>query len=156
MNYRQKIIMAVKNNAEKYFILRPKGWEATSSEAVEWLIKLKKPNHLYRSMTNKEYAATVGAHKPIKSTGLHSFAHEGTCFSDDPADAESYVNYGRDDPRKTGIPTYLIEIKKSDNIVRDRDGYYKTKDSIELKQVTNVWIMQDKDGAIVIRSLKNK
>jgi len=28
----------------------------------------------------------------------------------------------------------------------------KYKDSIELKQVTNVWIMQDKDGDIVISS----
>lgn len=136
------------------FILRPKGWEAISEEAVEWFNKHKKSDHLYRGMTNKEYAATIGAHKPLQSKGLHSFAHEGTCFSDDPADAESYVNYGRDDPRKTGIPNYLIEIKKSDNIVRDRDGYYKTKDSIELKQVTNVWIMQDKDGDIVISSFK--
>jgi len=149
------MVLAKYSVSSSSIVLRPKDWNATSDEAVAWLSKIKKSGHLYRGMTSQEYAATIGAHKPIKSTGLHSFKSEGTCFSDDPADAESYVNYGKDDPRKTNLPTYLIEIKKPDNIARDRDGYYKTTDSIDLNRVTNIWIMQAKDGAILLKSNSN-
>lgn len=133
--------------------LRPSGWRSTSDDAVGFLSKIKKADHFYRGMTADEFDATIGAGKPVQSTGKFSHRSEGTNFSDDPADAESYVNFGRDDPRTTGKPTYLVEAAKSDSMYRDTDGYMKDKSPVA---PTRVWMMDAKGGAIVATPIEIK
>ena len=138
--------------AKADIILRPKGWEAQGDAGQAWLKKVMRSGHFYRGMTNDEYKATVGAGKPIKSTGRYSFSIEGTSFSHDPGDAESYANSGRDDPRKTGKPTWLVEVLKTKTMYRDRDGYTKDKEPVDT--VTRVWRMYGKGGALVAKKVK--
>lgn len=97
------------------------------------------PGKVYRGMTKDEYDATVGAGNPIQSKGSYSFAAEGTCFADDPATAESYINFGRDDPRVTGQPNYLVEITRTDTMYTDTDWYPKDKNPVPIENVTSVW-----------------
>lgn len=105
-------------------------------------------------MTETEYKATVGARKPVWSTGDFSHSSEGTNFSDDPLDAESYVNFGRTDPRKTGKPTYLVEVSMTDSMSRWGDGYIKSPVPVPYGNVTRVWEMTGEDGAVVARRIK--
>ncbi len=88
----------------------------------------------------------------IKSDGRYSLEGEGTCFSDDAADAESYVNFGRSDPRKTRLPNYLIEVK-SDALQRAADGYWKAP-SVPASAITRVWCMFARGGAVVARKVR--
>lgn len=135
-------------------VLRPKEYQATTNEGYEFLESLKRPGHVYRGMTNTEYQATVGGNKPIMSTGAHSHSSEGTNFTEDPAGAESYVNFGRDDPRKTGTSNWLVEVKITSTIKLERDGYWKSKEPVTLDNVTRVWEMYpSEDGAVKIRQV---
>lgn len=113
---------------------------------------LTREGHLYRGMTEREWRS-VEATGFIKSTGRFSFASEGTSFSDDAEDAESYINFGRDDPRKTGVPTYLVEIRKMASIAQARDGYWKTKTPIPKSAITRAWKMVGDDDGEIIGSL---
>lgn len=126
-------------------IIRPVGWQAQNDIPASFT----RPGHLYRGMTEQEYLAHKKAGY-IQSTGRYSFAEEGTNFSDRADDAEGYVNFGREDPRKTGRPNYLIEVRNDPSVFTLwRDGYYKTPQRIPLGCITRVWIMFAKDGAIV-------
>lgn len=134
-------------------------WEGTTNEAYAWLNKLGKSGHVYRGMAHDEYKATVGKGKPVFSTGRYSLPIEGTCFSDDPMDAESYANFGRDDPRKTGKPTYLVEVKKTPTMYQDTDHYIKSHEPVDT--VTRVWqfyVVPHDDGvngkALAVKKLK--
>jgi len=135
-------------------VLRPAGWRATSDEGFEFLNRLKKPGHFYRGMTNAEYVATAGRRAPIRSTGAYSHVSEGTNFSDDPADAEGYVDFGRDDPRKTGRANYLVEVEKVETMYRDKDGYTKSREPVPFEAVTRIWEMYAEDDAVWIRRVK--
>jgi hypothetical protein len=91
-------------------------------------------------MEHEEFHATLGAGKPIKSNERYCVPGEGTCFSDNAGDAESYPNFGRSDPRKTGKPNYVVEIRHQPHIKQDRrDGYWKTQQSVHPKHVTRIW-----------------
>ena len=119
-------------------IVRPEGWEAVSDEAYD-LLSTTSSGYVYRGMTALEYENTVGSGNPIKSTGDYSFDFEGTSFTDDPGTAEGYVNFGRDDPRKTGISNYMVEVMRTDSMYLDRDGYIKDKEPVPLSAVTAIW-----------------
>lgn len=105
-------------------------------------------------MTSDEYRNTVGRQRDIMSTGRYSSSSEGTCFTDDAASAESYANFGADDPRITGKPTYLVEVAKTRSMYRDRDGYDKDRSPVPYGNVIRVWEMYADDGAIFARELK--
>jgi hypothetical protein len=151
----QAWVLPEARTASETLILRPDGWQATSDEGAAFLSRLKRPGALYRGMDVAEYKATVGSRKPLWSTGAFSFASEGANFAEDPADAESYANFGRGDPRKTGKPTYLVEVRKSEAIPRERDGYYKAPAPLPYSEVLRVWEMAAEDGAIVMKQVKS-
>jgi hypothetical protein len=152
-NSRIGIINAVKNIYQEEIVLRPIGWEITTGEASDWLRSLKHREFVFRGMTSEEYNNTVGKGLPIQSTGKYSLESEGTSFSENADDSESYVNFGRDDPRKTLKPNYLIEVAKSTDMIRDKDGYYKSKLPIEYEEVGRIWEMYNKNGKIVARRI---
>ena len=111
----------------------------------------------YRGMSEAEYKATVGAGKGIKSNLSSSIASvEGTNFSNTAQDAESYANYGKDDPRKTGVPNYLVEVSAGDNIEVKPDGYYHARGEVPKSQITRVWKMEAQDGAVVAKLIKDE
>jgi hypothetical protein len=112
--------------------------------------------HLYRGMTQAEFENTVGSGRGIKSTGAHSHSSEGTSFTHEPEVAESYVNFGRDDPRKTGKPNYIVEVRGQDGFYRDRDGYFKSKDEVSADRITRIWKMHDNDGEVVATLVQDK
>ncbi len=155
-------------------IVRPAGWKANNEEADKapnvWNrnppatqrdpkapfgppIEVP-PTHLYRGMTEVEFEAHQKAGF-IKSNGAYSHESEGTSYARDPSTAEGYANYGRDDPRTTGRPTYLVEIPNTSQFKRWDDGYYKTPDKIPLSQITRAWKMTAENDAIVARRLVN-
>ena len=129
-------------------IVRPAGWRTQGDEGREWLQTLRVPGLVFRGMTSAEYRATVGAGRPVQSRGDFSFRCEGTCFAEDPADAEGYVNYGRDDPRRTGEPIYLIAARVAPGMWKDRDGYIKTPETTE---PVAIWEMVAESGAVIAR-----
>jgi len=131
----------------KSFSVRSRGAEVGDVDNIN---SMHRPGHAYRGMTHEEYHATVGAGKGVKSRGDYSHSSEGTSFADHPDVAESYVNFGRDDPRKTGKPNYMVEVKQ-DHLQRDkRDGYLKAKVGAEIprEHITRVWKMHPHDGAV--------
>jgi len=134
-------------------VLRPEGWEALSDEAFETLGRWKSPTLVWRGMTQAEYRATIGARKPIWSTGSYSLEGEGTNFSTDPLDAEGYVNFGRDDPRKTHRPNYLVGVRRTPEMAQARDGYIKSPVPVDLSKVEVVWEMRGDDGVLVARKI---
>lgn len=140
--------------ASSYLVMRPEGWEATSDEAYKALDQWKRSGHVYRGMDSREYQATVGRGKPVWSTGNWSHESEGTNFADHPGDAESYVNFGRTDPRKTGKPTYLVEVKRTPSMEKWPDGYIKSPDPVPYSEVKRVWEMYPENGEIRVRTLK--
>lgn len=108
-------------------------------------------------MDEVEYAATLGAGEPVWSTGRYSLPSEGTNFAGDFPTAESYVNFGRDDPRKTGRPNYVVEIFPGDlDIRRNRQGYYEAFEPVPLTQVTQVWRMEGRNGSVVAVALRRQ
>lgn len=112
--------------------------------ARDFIAKQRVPGRLYRGMTKAEYDDTVGAGRGVESTNRYSLQSEGTSFADDPESAESYVNFGRDDPRTTGVPTFLVEIDPAglDFIERNRQGYFYAHKPVPQSHVTRVWRMQ--------------
>lgn len=127
-------------------MVRREGEEAGAPEIDKMLTR---PGHYYRSMTRAEYFATVAQKLGVKSRQDFSAPGEGTSFSDKASDAESYVNFGKDDPRKTGDPTYLIEVEGDAGMERGKDGYMKVKDEIPYSRVTQIYEMTGaKDGPI--------
>jgi hypothetical protein len=129
-------------------VIRPKGWQA----AVDNVDELSQPGHLYRGMTKEEYEATVNAGLGVKSRGDYSHATEGTNFAGKFSEAESYANYGRSDPRKTGKPNYVVEVV-GDGIQQAKDGYYKTS-GVDQDRITRVWELFDQDGEVVARQVR--
>jgi hypothetical protein len=119
----------------------------------EGLGSLSQPGRLYRGMTKAEYDATVGSGAGVQSRQNFSARNEGTSFAGDAPTAESYINFGRDDPRVTGKPTYLVEIDGRD-IPMDRDGYFKAKAAIGPERITKILEMTGApDGSIVARDI---
>jgi hypothetical protein len=58
-------------------------------------------------------------------------------------DAESYTNFGRTDPRKTGLPNYVIEIRRAALGIKDaRDGYPKTSKQIPVGRISRAWMIR--------------
>ena len=138
-------------DAGKGIIVRPKGLDAQSDG---FDVAITRDGHFYRGMTEDEYLATVGRGAGVKSTGAYSVSNEGTSLSARADDAESYVNFGRDDPRKTGRPTYLIEVSSGPDIVPSQDGYAKAANTIPPQRVTRVFRMADDGtGAIVAQEV---
>lgn len=119
----------------------------------ESLETLTKPNHFYRGMSEAEYNNTIGVGKNIKSNESSSVPGEGTNFSNDARDAESYANFGRTDPRKTGIPNYLVEIKGNEGLKQAKDGYFKASE-ISKDRITNIIKMEAKDNSIIGTEIK--
>ena len=123
--------------------MRERGHRA-GSDAV---FALTRKNHLYRGVTADEWESIVRTGR-IASTGRYSAPSEGTNFAGDAPSAEAYVNFGRDDPRITGVPTYLIEIEQPIGLRQSPDGYYK-QPSVSVGSITRAWKMIDESGAIV-------
>ncbi len=134
------------------FILYPEKWGVPSEEGREFLENMKKEGHAYRGMTSEEYNNTV-AKGFVKSRGDWSFEFEGTSFSERPGDGVSYANVGRTDPRKTGSPTYLIEVEVCCGMKRDRDGYIKTKERVPLENIMAIYEMYPEDDTIRIKKI---
>ena len=132
-------------------VLRPAGWGATGDDGRATLDKIKRPGHVYRGMEAAEYEATLGAGKPIYSTGAYSHRSEGTSFDGDPATAESYVNFGRSDPRTTGRDTFLVEVRRTASMYVDKDGYTKDRSPVSPENVTRVWRMFAQAGEVVMK-----
>jgi flagellum-specific peptidoglycan hydrolase FlgJ len=130
-------------------VLRPPGWEAGSDAVGE----LTRPGHFYRGMTEDEFNATLGGGQGVQSRADYSVVGEGTSFSHSAADAESYANYGRDDPRKTGRPTYLVEIRGDQGLTLDRDGYWKAQGEIPADRISRIIKMEPGGGAVLGRDL---
>ena len=126
--------------------VRPAGWDASATDFAA----MGRPGHLYRGMTQAEYDATIGAGKPLRSTGQWSAAGEGTNFAEDLDSAESYANYGQTDPRKTGAPTYVVEITREGETVAE-DGYVKLQGDVPLSRVTRVLHMRADGDRVVGR-----
>lgn len=131
-------------------ILRPVNWKTTGDDGVQFLNSLPTKGFFYRGMTKAEYDATVAKGLGVRSKNLHSLEGEGTSFSEDPATAESYVNFGRDDPRTTGRSNFLVQVSVGPDIQKKPDGYWHALDSIPQERVTGVWEMYPEDGAILI------
>lgn len=132
------------------FEVRPDGWGAAGEAAHAAFDAARTAGWLWRGMTGAEYVATIGAGQPIQSLGAYSFGFEGTNFAVHPGDAESYVNYGRDDPRRTGQPTYLVAVDaQASGALPAPDGYYKALHPVPLSAVRGIWQMSADGGRIV-------
>jgi hypothetical protein len=118
---------------------------------AENLDSMSRAGHFYRGMTSKEYDATVGAGLGVKSDLRGSLKGEGTNFSNSLADAESYANYGRDDPRKTGDANYLVEVRGGPDITAKSDGYFHSQVAIPQDRVTRAWSMFARNGGIIMK-----
>jgi len=124
-------------------VIRPVGWNAANDVPASWT----RPGYLYRGITEDEFRF-IETHGVIRSTEQWSAPGEGTNFAEDADEAESYVNFGRTDPRKTGKPTYVIEVKKDARFKRWPDGYWKARE-VPASAITRVWAMIDEEGAVV-------
>lgn len=142
---------ALMEDLESREVLRPLGFRALSDDGFNLVSSWKRSGYVYRGMTKQEYDATIGKGLPIHSTGKYSHSSEGTNFSEDPLDAEGYVNFGKDDPRTTGLPNYLIEVKITESMKLERDGYIKSKDPVPLSAIARVWEMFAENGAVMVR-----
>jgi len=137
--------------ASQKFVIRPaEYWDEKrkSGGTVEGLEKHGRHGYLYRGISQAEFNY-IRANKHIKSNMASSFKQEGTCFGDDWATAENYTNYGRTDPRLTGKPNYIIEVKQSAVFKRDGDGYWKTLEAVPIDEITRVWKMEAEGDAVV-------
>lgn len=132
----------VETPSEPVLIRRP-GWEV----AEEGDLFGAQTGKMYRGMSQEEFEGVTKSGF-IKSDGRWSTPEEGTVFSDNPMDAESYTNFGSTDPRKTGKPNYLVEVN-SGAAVRSQDGYLKVRGETPLEG-GRVWRMDStEDGSIV-------
>ena len=119
----------------------PKNWDT--------LDMISLPGHVYRGMGEAEYHETVGAGKGVISNNSMSVkAVEGTSFGYEAATANSYVNNGFTDPRKTGRPTYIVEVNPGDHITYNPVANYpQSKRNIAVPQETVTRVFQfDKSG----------
>jgi hypothetical protein len=114
---------------------------------------LTKPDHVYRGMEAAEFDATIGAGKGVRSRQDFSTPGEGTSWAKDAETAESYVNFGRSDPRVTDKPTYLVEAKGGEDLKLTRDGYLKTNQEIGRDRITRVIEMRREGDKIVGREV---
>ena len=97
------------------------------------------PGAVFRGLTADE-AASIQSRGVVKSTGAYSHPSEGTSFAPDFATAESTINYGRDNPSRTGRPTYVIEVSDGPDLAVDRrDGWPKAQAPISAGRITRVW-----------------
>ena len=117
---------------------------------AENLSDISRKGYFYRGMTSEEYAATLAKGLGVKSTNAYSLPGEGTSFAEDVPTAESYANTGRDDPRKTGKSTYLVEVKGSPAIEGKPDGYFHSHGAV---MPTRVWKMSSVGGRVVANML---
>jgi hypothetical protein len=124
--------------------------EADSDIGAEGMEGLNRPGRAYRGMEAAEYDATVGSGGGATSRQDYSVADEGTSYADDIRDAESYVNFGRSDPRITGRPSYIVEVDATD-LTRSPDGYLKASGEVPPERIERVWKITDEDGALVGR-----
>lgn len=92
---------------------------------------------LYRGISEEEFRFILRAGL-IKSDERFCAQGEGTCFTDSWWDAQSYINFGRDNPGRTGRPTYIIEIPRQEIPIRARDGYFKTS-RLPSDVISRVW-----------------
>jgi hypothetical protein len=127
----------------KGVVVRPEGWNAANDVPRSWT----RPGHLYRGITDDEFRF-IKSHGVVRSNEKWSIRGEGTNFAEDADEAESYVNYGRTDPRKTGKPTYVIEVKKDESFKRWPDGYWKTPE-VSKSAITRAWKMVGEGGEVV-------
>ena len=97
----------------------------------------KEPLHVYRGITQDEHDY-IAKHGHIRSIGRYSHESEGTNFADSSDTARSYVNVGRDDPVKTGRPTYVLKVKRSPDMKRERDDYIKTHEKVPHQRILSV------------------
>ncbi len=95
------------------------------------------PIFAHRGITGAEHDS-IARSGHIQSNMRYSHESEGTNFADNPGDAESYVNFGRDDPTKTGKHTYVLKVNRKAAGERGRDGYLKTKAPVPEKEIVGV------------------
>ena len=107
---------------------------------IDFCPLIRRKGHVYRGLTEGEWQS-------IRKTGVvlsdqrYSTPDEGTCFAEEPATAESYVNFGRDDPRRTRRCTYMIEVPARFTTRDPRDGYWKARQAIPREAITRAWKM---------------
>jgi hypothetical protein len=104
----------------------------------------------YRGMTEEEFNNTVLGAGGVESRGDYRFGTEGTNFAEKFEDAESYINFGRDDPRKTGKPTFIEEVDKQPLKINRRGDY----EAFEPVSPTKVWKITSKDGELVATEMQ--
>jgi hypothetical protein len=145
MTVPEHVLRAVDEAFAQPAVIRPAGWQASNDVVRTWT----RPGHLYRGMTEDEYLAHRAAGE-VRSSGRYSLPGEGTNFSDDAADAESYVNFGRDDPRRTGRPNYVVEVRADPALFRRKpDGYWEATGGVPLDRLTRVWRMRARGDEVV-------
>ena len=141
--------------SSKRMVFRPEGWEALGREAYKEMDSWVNPSKIvWRGMDEQEYMATIGAGRPLKSRGDWSHSSEGTNFAREPHDAESYMNFGRTDPRKTGRPNYLVGVRRLPSMKQWSDGYIKTPEPVELRDVLVIWKVVPEGDALVGRKIR--
>jgi len=107
----------------------------------------RSPNTVFRGLTAAE-AASIVTHGKIRSTGRFSHPSEGTSFAPQFGIAESTVNFGRDNPGRTGHPTFVVEVAQGPDIQVDpRDGFPKAKNAIPSGRIVRSWRF-DPDGTV--------
>ena len=137
-------------------VVRTEGVTDKAEKAVEDRKAITKPDSVYRGMTEEEFNNTIGKGLGVESRKDFSFGVEGTSFAEEFDSAESYVNYGRDDPRTTGKPTYLIEVKKGDNLKRNRRGDYEAHEPIPFSQIERIWKMEGRGDDVIATEVSRK
>lgn len=111
------------------------------------------PLRVYRGVTQAEMDY-IRKHGHIKSTQAFSLSGEGTSFAGDRDTAESYVNFGRDDPRKTGKPTYVLHVRHSGLEQKSPEGYYKAQKEVPTSHIVHVE-RHNPDGSVTHGSWKD-
>ena len=97
--------------------------------------------------------ATIGKSGYVQSRGDFRFAGEGTNFAEKFSEAEDYVNVGRDDPRVTGKPTYIVEVNKNESISANRRGEYE---STAPQKPARVWRVTAEGENLVATEITNE
>ena len=138
------------------FPIRVDGVGPRAVEAQAALAALQRTGHLYRGMTQAEWEATLGAGRGVQSRRDWSASSEGTKFADEVGSAESYANFGSTDPRKTGKPNYLVEVRQSERFKRDRQGYYDAFEEVPRSEITRAWIMYASGNEVLAREIGSK
>lgn len=104
---------------------------------------------LYRGISQEEldFIERTGE---VKSNESYCVPGEGTCFDVSFSSAESYVNYGRSNPGRTGKSNYVIEIGRNEGTKVDpRDGYHKAP-SIPADRIKRIWEFHP-DGRVTLK-----